>query len=353
MKKPESTPISLYLSSGIHFELTHQLVLQKLLPTPAFAKALLGIEGEEITLQRECWGKLFDLGVLDAAKNPLCAIEIKVWTGINEDQIKKQGKEATKRNIRTCFYLLLGPTDFEWQGEDDHRIQQLQTATDGSVTLRKLGHENLIAALDQAMHAFEQPVQHGLATSYRNALQQEHQRLLNAWSCKKEREKKSHACNYSVYYHIQQLLPDLHTHIRVTGSSSQCTLTATAASRQFKVGAAAFELRLEWVDGVLKIRAHALDNTLRKDKTQSRKIREQLRATAHELLQRCPPRSLEWDDKARLSRHTVLAQEKEPLKFEDNADFAIAAGRMREAVGVMAELGEELGRLGKDLLPLA
>ena len=190
--------IDLLFRTAIDYERTHQLALYTLLSKSSLSSYLIGVAApQEILWEPE--RLLFDLGVVDVEKTSY--LELKMWTGLTERQRKRQQDFLTKKKC-PGYYVLLGTSWFE--------NSAASIARDSGEAATKIGYDELIDALNQLMVATGQPPDvYELALAYRNAIQEQFDKLKNAFTT----GDGGKLYFYSLYWEIQRRLTGIETAI--------------------------------------------------------------------------------------------------------------------------------------------
>jgi hypothetical protein len=144
-------------------------------------------------------GQLFDLAVEN--NEATTYVELKMWSALSDNQFKMQVdflKEKKSRGV----YLLLGTSWFE------HTQKSISDKSKGLAT--KIGYDELISALNKLMAATGQPPEaYELALAYRNALQEQYNRIHTAYRSKQDEK----LFFYAIYHEIQSRLTGMETSI--------------------------------------------------------------------------------------------------------------------------------------------
>ncbi len=180
--------IDFLLKGAAEYERTHQLVLLSLLKDTELARHLFSISRPQ-KIQWEVERGLFDL----ACDNVLF-IELKVWSSLGRDQIRRQA-EFLKRRTASVAYMMLGTSWFE------HSEAELKELVSQKAV--KVGPSELIEALNQILVAKNQnPDVVDLVRAYRDSLQNSLDRSLAA--CETTSSGKQYF--YSLYHRHRQKL---------------------------------------------------------------------------------------------------------------------------------------------------
>lgn len=190
--------IDLLLRTGIDYERTHQIALFTLLSKSKMSEVLLNvISPKQIHWEPE--GQLFDLAVEDDKTTTY--VELKMWSSLSDNQFKRQVDFLKEKKSR-AVYLLLGTSWFE------HTRNSISNNSEGSAT--KTGYDELISSLNNLMVATGQlPEVYELAIAYRNAVQEQYDRILTAYRSR-QNEKLFF---YAIYHEIQSRLRGMETSI--------------------------------------------------------------------------------------------------------------------------------------------
>jgi hypothetical protein len=285
----------LHSMEAINQELTHQLVLWKLLNAPKFVKAISGLRGNIIVVEKEPFRGLFDLSV--KADRQEAYLELKMWSPLHANQIDRQTRFLLADTSRIGLYLLLGISRFEWS-EDD-----ILEASGG--LSRKITYPELIAAIDTFLAAAEPSPLKDLAMSYRSALQEQFEWSQNAWRYPVEKGRALHYL--SAYEAIQKSIPDIPTRIySFSQGGTDYVLKAETLRRPYGIGGITGEIFLEIHNGELCIKFDCDTN----DKETLRAIRWRLIEYFDSNLRQ---RSYDVNTRGRISRYMRLVSM--PLDF--------------------------------------
>lgn len=136
-------PPSESYAEPIEYELTHQLMLYKLLNRSNLADYLFGFKERPKVLFEPRDGRpgLFDLSL--NYENHRCFVEIKTLSLPNDKQIANQ-TQFLKREKAKGYYVLLG---YAWKKRSD-AVRKLQSVYDG---WGFLGYDEIIHALDKLL----------------------------------------------------------------------------------------------------------------------------------------------------------------------------------------------------------
>ncbi|MDW7681203.1 MAG: hypothetical protein SCK70_11600 [bacterium] len=190
--------IDLLLRTAIGYERTHQLAIFTLLSKSSFASFLIGVNNVQSVLW-EPERQLFDLGLQDISKT--IYLEIKMWSSLTDSQQKRQHDFLSNKQC-SCFYLLLGTSWFE------HSAASIVSKSYGVAS--KIGYDELISALNKLMVASGQsPDVYELALAYRNAIQEQFDKLKNAF----KNPDGGRIYFYSLYREIQKSVSGMETKI--------------------------------------------------------------------------------------------------------------------------------------------
>ena len=236
--------IDLLLRTAIDYERTHQIALFTLLSKSKLPDILVEIAMPK-SIQWEPEGQLFDLAIDDGAKSTY--LELKMWSSLSDSQFNRQ-VEFLKEKKSRGLYVLLGTSWYERTGKS------IRDQSNGAA--QKVGYDELIASLNNLMVATGQlPEVYELALAYRNAVQEQYDRLLNAYQSKSDLK----LYNYSIYHEIQKRLKDMETAIyTVTNPGGPVyILNNSDYWLDFSVDQVPSELYYELVNGRLCIKFHA------------------------------------------------------------------------------------------------
>ena len=239
--------IDLLLRTAIDYERTHQLALFTLLSKSSLPAYLVGTANSAASpaVLWEPEGQLFDLAVVDGAKTTY--IELKMWSGLSDSQQKRQHGFLLK-NGGLGLYILLGTSWFE------HSTDSIAGSFGGIAT--KTGYEEVISALNRLMVAPGQsPDVYELALAYRNALQEQMDKLLTAFKT----PDGSKLFFYSMYHEIQKRLKSVETAIYTVNNPGGPVYILNCSDHwlPFSIGQLAGELYYEVVNGRLCIKFHS------------------------------------------------------------------------------------------------
>lgn len=143
--------------------------------------------------------QLFDLAVQDDRTTTY--IELKMWSSLSDTQFKRQVDFLKKKNSRG-FYLLLGTSWFE------HTEKSIKVKSNDRA--EKIGYDQLIHSLNKLMVIKGQsPEVYELALAYRNAVQEQYDRIRTAYRNKQDEK----IFFYAIYHEIQSRLKVMETSI--------------------------------------------------------------------------------------------------------------------------------------------
>lgn len=236
--------IDLLLRTAIDYERTHQLALFTLFSKSSLPSFLLGGATPKSILW-EPEGQLFDLGVVDAGITKY--LELKMWSGLSESQRKRQQDFLTARKCQG-YYMLLGTSWFE------HSANSIAQSSSG--TIAKVGYDDLVSALNQLMVATGQsPDVYELALAYRNAIQDQFDKLKNAFTT----GDGGKLYFYSLYWEIQKRVKNMETAIYTVNNpgGSVYILNSSDYWLPFSVGHLTGKLYYELVNGRLCIKFYS------------------------------------------------------------------------------------------------
>jgi len=258
--------IDLLFRTAIDYERTHQLALFTLLSKSSLPSYLVGVNApQEILWEPE--RQLFDLGVVNNGHTTY--LELKMWSGLSDSQRKRQIDYLTSKQC-TGYYVLLGTSWFE------HSSTNIERYSGGVV--KKIGYEELINALNQLLVTTGQsPEVYELALAYRNAVQEQHDSLKNAFT-KGEGGKPFF---YSLYWEIQKRLTGIETAIYTVNNPGGPVyiLNCSNCWLPFSMGDISGELYYEVVNGRLCIKFYSEAST--DDKYM---IRKRIRSATRKVL---------------------------------------------------------------------
>jgi len=180
--------IDLLLKGAAEYERTHQLVLLSLLKDTDLALHLFKIPRP----QRVQWE--VERGLFDLACDSDLFIELKVWSSLGDDQIRRQSEFLHKKSAAVA-YIMLGTSWFE------HSEADLKEAV--SQRALKIGPTELVSSLNQILIAKNQnPDVVDLVRAYRDSIQNSIDRSLTA--CENLATGKQYF--YSLYHRHRQFL---------------------------------------------------------------------------------------------------------------------------------------------------
>jgi hypothetical protein len=232
---------------AIDYEITHQLLLKKLLSKPAFARSFCKVDSELIAngIKWEPYRGKFDLGVhFENGQEVL--IELKMWSPLSEDdQLKKQINFIKEKPNRKGIHFLLGTSNYEYTHD------YLKEKSEGYS--EKYNYDDLIAILDNYTLIATNRQEKALLSSYQQSLHNQKHWIDNAWKTP-EKVSKGHYF-YSVYHQIQQRLPDtIKTKIFTTGRNADKILQSLVNWTPFALGKGKGEIYLEIINGIIALR---------------------------------------------------------------------------------------------------
>jgi hypothetical protein len=187
--------LNLLFETSIDYERTHQIALFTLLQKSDLSKHLLDIDRKINKINWEPNRQLFDLGIETDLYKYL--IEIKMWASLYKSQFEKQ-REALNKEGSYGVYLFLGTTWFEYDSECFKR--------DFGYKCVRIGYVELIKGLNDVLISHGNPTEiYELALAYRNAIRNQFERILNAYTG----PVKDRVFYYSLYYKMKELLKDI------------------------------------------------------------------------------------------------------------------------------------------------
>jgi len=191
--------IDLLLRTSIDYERTHQIVLFTLLSKSKMTEFLLNFANPTKEIYWEPERQLFDLAVEHDESTTY--IEIKMWSSLTDSQFKRQVDFLKAKKTRG-LYLLLGTSWFE------HTENSISDMSEGSAS--RIGYDELISSLNKLMVAPSQPPEvYELALAYRNAVQEQYDRIRTAYKSKEDEK----LFFYAIYHEIQTRLEGMETSI--------------------------------------------------------------------------------------------------------------------------------------------
>lgn len=247
---------------GIGYEITHQLILEKLFLEPAFFSAACGIDGEPVEVRREPYRGKFDLSV-ELKEGREMLIEMKMWSGLKDEQIDRQTAHLKEEDGRQGFYLLLGVSNYEYSPE------MIVEKSEG--LSRKLSYADLLRGLEALLNKSPRSaIPDTLLEAYRDALIKQRDWLRDAWQHPETVHR--HFYLYSAYRQMQDLMPDISTRMFTGDRTADYILQTNDLWVPFEHGGAVGQVFLEVFNGELTIR-FAPDQG---DKDALRAVRQQL-----------------------------------------------------------------------------
>lgn len=191
--------IDLLLRTAIDYERTHQIALFTLLSKSNMSEVLLNVANHPKEIYWEPDGQLFDLAV--EHDNTTTYVEIKMWSSLTDSQFKRQVAFLKEKKTRGV-YLLLGTSWFE------RTEKSISDMSDGLAS--RIGYDELILSLNKLMVTTGQPPEvYELALAYRNAVQEQYDRIHAAYRSKKDKK----LFFYAIYHEIQTRLKGMETSI--------------------------------------------------------------------------------------------------------------------------------------------
>lgn len=236
--------IDLLLRTAIDYERTHQMALFTLLSKSKLPEILADIAIPK-SIQWEPEGQLFDLAIDDSVRSTY--LELKMWSSLSDSQFNRQVKFLKDKKFRG-LYVLLGTSWYE------RTAKNIIDKSDGAA--QRVGYDELIAALNNLMVATGQlPEVYELTLAYRNAIQEQHERLLNAYKSKSDLK----LYHYSIYHELQKRLKDMGTSIYTVNNPGGPVYILNNSDYwlEFSVDQVPSELYYELVNGRLCIKFHA------------------------------------------------------------------------------------------------
>jgi hypothetical protein len=189
--------IELLFRTAIDYERTHQIALFTLLSKSTLPNLLANISVPK-AIKWEPEGQLFDLSIEDSSTTTF--LELKMWAALSDNQFRRQ-TDFIKNRFR-CLYILLGTSWFE---RSETSINKLSNGYSN-----RIGYDELIKCLNDLMITSGQlPEVYELTLAYRNSLQEQYDRIRNAYKSKSDLK----LLFYSIYYEIQKRLKNMETAI--------------------------------------------------------------------------------------------------------------------------------------------
>ena len=321
----DHSAFELFLKEGIHFEITHQVILEQLLTVPAFTENLFGISGQGRKPVREFDKGTFDLALVDASNELIFGIEIKVWSGLGNRQRDDQ-IDYLRKEKKTGAHLLLGPTHFEYRRSGDY--DQMEKVSDG--ISQKIGFPELIHALEKTMDAFPSQSMQAMAQIYASRLRKEWDELTEAWRPENMEKVSWHVYYYSLYYQIQIRVKGIYTRIYKVNNPSGTKYILNDQDSWFgcHFKGCDFEVYHEFLDGVYMIRMWT--------DTKGEPHRKELKGLINDKLKETAIGHYDWDRGGRVSKYTIICRI--TLPFDTEAHLDEAANLMRETREALSEV---------------
>jgi hypothetical protein len=232
--------IDLLFRTAIDYERTHQLALFTLFLKSSLPSYLVGITTPKSILW-EPEGQLFDLGIEDTTKTAY--VELKMWSALSDNQRRRQTDFLVDKKS-SGLYVLLGTSWFE------HSANSIACESGGLV--KKVGYDELISVLNRLMiEAGQPPDVYELALAYRNALQEQFEKMKNAFTIK----NKGKLYFYSLYWEIQKRINGMETTIyTVNNPGGSVYILNNSYWKLFSAGNLSGKLFYELVNGRLCIK---------------------------------------------------------------------------------------------------
>lgn len=190
--------LQLLLNETLNHEKTHQSILKILFERTDLANRL-GLAQHVKKVVTEPEGQSFDLELQSDQRRVL--LEIKMWSSLNDRQIKKQKKVLTLNSDCLGGYILLGISWVEWD-------KRLLTELLGK-EIAWISYPHLIGALEGIVSAEADVTE--LISSYRVGLENQVQRINRLRPFDGEHPQQYY---YAWYREIQKHLPDIITRIK-------------------------------------------------------------------------------------------------------------------------------------------
>lgn len=320
-------PFKHFLSTSLNFERTHQLILQCLFNDPKFFFAANGTEAQGYHVLLEPEKGLFDIGIYDQHDEPLCLIELKMWSKLSNGQLQTQAKYLETHNCNGA-HILLGSSSLQFHRGDNY--DDITDQTHGFS--RKIGYEELDIILERFIRLStpDAPITI-IAQDYKEALKKQADYIHKAWLNPKA---DLHLRSYSAYSNIRKhLLKDRFYIYSVNnpGGTSHI-LNDDASWTKFKFKGHQFEIYQEMLDMELMIRIYS-DNV-------PNHIRKLLKEKVIRQLQQLDPNKLSWNFDSRTSKYHKIAMYKPELKTE--ADCLRAAEIFQALNPVIKAIAKEV-----------
>lgn len=230
---------------ALEYEITHQILLKKLLEDAEFAQLFTGINGTPGKVTMEPLRGKFDLQV-DFSNGTEVYIECKLMSGLSNSQLKNQKAWLEESENRRGIYFLLGTKDM------DSPVNYIKEKS--GAKSEKIGHEKLLRILDQFLEGREEDGLACMARSYRHAIASQWEQLTTNWT--RKGEVHEHFYYYSFFWQMQKYLADIETRMYpVTNpGGTQYILNAQDTWAKVEHNSCKGELYLELINNLLCIR---------------------------------------------------------------------------------------------------
>jgi hypothetical protein len=298
-------PFKHFLTTSLDFERTHQLILRCLFNDPEFLRVACGQETKEYTVKLEPIRGLFDIGIYDSGDNPLCLIELKMWSRLSKGQLEMQGKYLQDHNCNG-MHILLGTSNLQFHREG--KYDDITEKTYGYSS--KIGYRELVAILNRFIQAGDpaKPTVK-IAENYCDALKSQAEYLENAWL---NPSVHLHFKAYSTYSKIRQYLLDESFYIYSVNNAGGAAyiLNDDRSWKGFKFRGYDFQIYQEMLNLELMIRIYS--------KNAPNQIRVALKERVIEQLKKTDPHNLPWTFDSRTSKYHKIAMYKPDINTLDD-----------------------------------
>jgi hypothetical protein len=322
-------PFKHFLTTSLNFERTHQLILQCLFNDPLFLRSATGIINEGYRVYLEPIRGLFDIGIYSEDDEPLCLIELKMWSGLSSPQLKRQSDYLADQSC-LAMHILLGTSNLQFHRDDDYDDIVEQTGNKSC----KIGYAELIKILSGFIQISgpADPITI-IAKDYRDALTDQFERLDKAWLNAGE---NLHFRSYSTYSRIRKYLLDesLYIYTLNNGGGAAHILNDDHSWSEFDYKGHGFKIYQEMLNLEFMIRIEKYDAP--------NWLQAQLKDDFIKYLEDNDPFHLPWQYHSRTSKYHKIAIYSPEFRTEDDCK------NMAELFKVMNPLIKDFVRKIKD-----
>lgn len=324
--------ISLFFKDALEYEKNHQLIIWRFLEDPKFIKILFGIDLIKPKIYWEYKNGLFDLAVAESGNDPELMIELKMFSGLSQEQLQKQTEYIKQFNIQGA-YILLGTSNIEYVKNEKN--DDIKNKTEGYS--QKIGYKELIEGLKKYQDVMEKGSDNfDLVLEYIYALKQQVGWINN---CKKlKAEKRYDIYYYTIYQRIRdhhidgKLYLDVYTEHNRGGPSYIMNDKGTWFEIEFE--GFQFKLFQEILDGTHLIRLMRMSKHSNYQRSLAEKISKKLQEK--NLFAK------NYNHSMRVSKYMKIARK--DLDFNNPDDLAFEANLLLETHKILKSISAELNQ---------